>query len=47
MGKLADIDTTCGDDELKPVHTSDNLTKDFGGLTDIYWVSIFFFLQFI
>ncbi|KAL3839686.1 hypothetical protein ACJIZ3_024277 [Penstemon smallii] len=39
MEKLTDANPTCGDpmDDCKSVHISENLTKDFGGLTDVYW----------
>lgn len=39
MENLTNNNHTCGDvtDECKSDHPSENPTKDFGGLTDIYW----------
>ncbi|KAK4481094.1 hypothetical protein RD792_011965 [Penstemon davidsonii] len=39
MEKLTNANPTCGVpmDDCKSVHMSENLTKDFGGLTDVYW----------
>lgn len=44
--KLTNSNRTCGDlvDECRSDHPLENSTKDFGGLTDIYWVSFFPFL---